>query len=103
MKTLKAEWYKGCIEQPRVARGHAMFVDGKMQSATKINYIEFKFYWKKHVTHAPYVVTYCHVVLRNGWHPVWSKVPRLVKVFRLVDCTEEIAFLCLDGFSIPNQ
>ena len=51
MKTLKAEWYKGCIEQPRVVRGHAMFVDSKMLSATKINYIEFKFYWKKHVNH----------------------------------------------------
>ena len=35
MKTLKAEWYKGSIEPPRVARGHATFVDSNMLSVTE--------------------------------------------------------------------
>ena len=38
--------HQGRIEPPKVARGHATFVDGKMLSVTSI---EFKFYWYKHV------------------------------------------------------
>ena len=30
-----AEWDQGRIEPPKVARGHATFIDGKMLSVTK--------------------------------------------------------------------
>ena len=38
---------QGHIEPPKVARGHATFVDGKMLSVTKYR---IQIYWYKHVT-----------------------------------------------------
>ena len=54
------------------ARGHATFIDSKMLSVTKYRIQILLAKEREPETCTPYAVTYCQVVLQNGWHPVCS-------------------------------
>ena len=55
-------WYQGHIEPPKAARGHGMYIDGKV--LLNILFIYFQF----HTCNDANTIAY----RRNGWHPVCS-------------------------------